>query len=79
MAWLDVTGNCGISYVKARNGKFDLQNSGWRSTVSGRLLSATGHVHDGGAVVKLYKNGQAICTSDQIYGRRVGYTEGPGM
>ncbi|KAF1815741.1 hypothetical protein P152DRAFT_471140 [Eremomyces bilateralis CBS 781.70] len=76
MAWLDVTGNCGTSSVKPRNGQYDLQNSGWTSSVSGRLLSATGHVHDGGKVVKLYKNGEVICTSDQIYGRRVGYTEG---
>lgn len=78
MAWLDVTGNCGISYVAPREGKFTLTNGPrqWKSSISGQLLSATGHVHDAGMVVNLKKNGEQICSSPQIYGRRNGYVEG---
>jgi len=77
MAWLDVTGDCGISYVAPREGKYTLTNgpNQWKSTVSGSLLSATGHVHDGGIVVNIKKNGEQICSSPQIYGRRNGYVE----
>ncbi|KAF1989519.1 hypothetical protein K402DRAFT_391095 [Aulographum hederae CBS 113979] len=79
MAWIDVTGNCGISYVMPRQGKYTLSNAPmWRSTVTGDLLSATGHVHDGGMMVTLALDGQTICSSPQIYGRRPHYTEGAG-
>jgi len=76
MAWIDVTGNCGISYVAPKQGAYTLSNApSWRSTVSGNLLSATGHVHDGGVQVDLTLDGQTVCRSPQIYGRRAGYTE----
>jgi hypothetical protein len=49
---------------------------------SGKLISATGHTHDGGQEVTVYKNGSLVCKSAQIYGRKpdfVGDMEMPGM
>ncbi|KAF2231815.1 hypothetical protein EV356DRAFT_578880 [Viridothelium virens] len=72
MAWLDVTG-CGDSEVTAQEGVYTLSSPGWRSTVSGKLLSALGHVHDGGVDVTVYVNGNPVCVSQQLYGRKPGY------
>lgn len=68
VAWLDVTGNCGISYAPAKDGQFDLKSSGWTSTVSGRLLFAYGHEHSGGASTTVIQNGEPVCTSVMQYG-----------
>lgn len=73
MAWLDIT-DCGLSSVPAQEGVFELRSSGWKSTVAGRLLSTTGHVHDGGVDTVIYKNGEPICTSVQVYGGKPGFT-----
>jgi hypothetical protein len=69
MAWLDITG-CGTSDYPAKTGNYEVKSPGWKATYSGRLLSATGHTHDGGADVTIYKNGKPVCTSLQIYGRK---------
>jgi hypothetical protein len=69
MAWLDITG-CGMSDYPARSGTYEVKSPAWRSSVSGKLLSATGHEHDAGAEVIVYKNGKPVCNSAQIYGRR---------
>lgn len=73
MAWLDIT-DCGLSSVPAQEGVFELRSKGWKSTVAGRLLSATGHVHDGGVDTVIYKNGEPVCTSVQVYGGKPGFT-----
>ncbi|PGG95888.1 hypothetical protein AJ79_09825 [Helicocarpus griseus UAMH5409] len=68
MAWLDIT-DCGVSAVPAQQGQFELRSDGWKSTVNGRLLSASGHVHNGGVNTTIWLNGEPICTSRQVYGR----------
>ncbi|KAK2804805.1 hypothetical protein FQN51_001447 [Onygenales sp. PD_10] len=68
MAWLDIT-DCGLSAVPAQQGQFVLKSKGWKSTVSGRLLSASGHVHNGGVNTTIYLNGDPVCVSRQLYGR----------
>ena len=78
MAWLDVTG-CGESEVTAHEGVYTLSSPGWRSTISGKLLSALGHVHDGGADVTVYVNGNTVCVIQQLYGRRPGYNSSMDM
>jgi hypothetical protein len=51
MAWLDVTGACGVSEFAARKGYFEKKMlPGWTSTINGQMLYGTGHVHDGGEV-----------------------------
>ncbi|RDI85797.1 hypothetical protein Vi05172_g3971 [Venturia inaequalis] len=76
--YLDVTGNCGIAYVPARDGNFTLTNSpGYASDISGKLLSATGHGHDGVTTVNVKLGGKAICESAQLYAGRPGYTSKP--
>lgn len=72
MAWLDITG-CGSSEVPAQGGEYTKTSPGWSSTVSGKLLSAVGHVHDGGMDTTVYVNGKPVCVSQQIYGRKPGY------
>jgi hypothetical protein len=46
-----------------------------KSTVSGKLISVFGHVHDGGAAVVQYINGKPVCTSNQYYATKPGYQE----
>lgn len=41
---------------------------GWKSTVNGRLLGASGHEHNGGVNTTIFKNGDPICVSRQAYG-----------
>lgn len=79
VAWLDVTGNCPISYVAPQEGQFELKSSGWTSTLSGRLLSAYGHMHDGGVDTTIYKNGEVVCVSNMTYGGDPAYVSGGGM
>lgn len=80
MAWLDITG-CGASDVPARVGDYDIKSPPWTANFNGRLLSATGHTHDGGADVTIYKNGKPVCKSVQLYARTPAYIGGmmPGM
>jgi hypothetical protein len=46
MIWADVTG-CGTSEAKPIEGTYELRSPGWKSTISGVMLSTLGHVHDG--------------------------------
>ncbi|KAL1955726.1 hypothetical protein VTO42DRAFT_8124 [Malbranchea cinnamomea] len=68
MAWLDITG-CGLSSYPAKEGQYEIRGPVWKSTVNGRLLSASGHVHNGGINTTIWKNGEPVCVSRQIYGR----------
>ncbi|KAK2736689.1 hypothetical protein FQN55_001540 [Onygenales sp. PD_40] len=77
VAWLDVTGNCPISYVPAKEGSYELKSRGWRSTISGRLLFAYGHEHSGGTNTTIYLNGEPVCVSQMQYGM-VGMPGGDG-
>ncbi|KAK2789530.1 hypothetical protein FQN52_006058 [Onygenales sp. PD_12] len=77
VAWLDVTGNCPISYVPAKEGSYELKSRGWRSTISGRLLFAYGHEHSGGTNTTIYLNGEPVCVSQMQYGM-VGMSGGEG-
>ena len=72
MAWLDA-GGCGDSDQTPQNGTFDLSSPAWTSTVSGTMLSADGHVHDGGENVTIYQNGNVACVSQHLYGRTSSY------
>lgn len=80
-----MTGNCGAAYVQPQDGTFTLTNNpGYTSDIGGKLLSATGHGHDGVENVKVKVGGKVVCDSQQVYGRRPGYTakamaEMPGM
>jgi Stress up-regulated Nod 19 len=83
MAWLDITG-CGISSEAAEKGVYERkQKRPWTSNIDGRLLYATGHVHDGGTKTTIYRtrNGATseICVSHAEYGGRAGYVGADGM
>lgn len=83
MAWLDITG-CGLSSETAEKGVYEKkQMLPWISTIEGRLLYATGHVHDGGTKTTIYRTrlGKTteICESHAQYGGRAGYTGLDGM
>lgn len=73
VAWLDVAGCLSASTVKAREGVYDIKSTPWKSTVSGPMLYATGHVHDGGLYTTIEHNGKTVCKSDQLYGRSPEY------
>ena len=83
MAWLDIT-QCGYSEAPAVKGVYERkQTPGWTSKIEGKLLYATGHVHDGGTHTAIYRrrNGKVknLCESHSRYGGRPGYTGLDGM
>lgn len=78
LIWLDIDG-CGSGEVPAQEGHYELKSPVWRSTISGRLLTTTGHTHDGGDIVRTYINGQVVCKSQQLYGTRPGFVEKKGV
>lgn len=67
-----------MAYVPPKDGSFTLTNNpGYTSAISGKLLSATGHGHDGVDIVKVKVSNKNVCGSQQIYAKRVGYTSQP--
>jgi hypothetical protein len=71
--WLDMN-NCSTSEYSVPAGA---SNSVWRwtSNVTGRVLTAAGHVHDGGikTVLSNESTGQHLCTSWASYGTKPQY------
>jgi hypothetical protein len=68
--WLDID-SCGDSEVDVGSGRTDLVWD-WPSTLTGRIVAAGGHVHDGGVWLSLHNqgNGEHVCTSVAGYGTR---------
>ena len=71
--WLDEN-NCGTSEYAVPAGPSH-QVWRWTSTITGRVLAAGGHVHDGGikTVLSNETTGQHLCTSYARYGRNPAY------
>ncbi|MFN2557762.1 MAG: hypothetical protein ABR592_13025, partial [Nitriliruptorales bacterium] len=71
--WLDVD-NCRDSQYSAPAGPSRTQWR-WTSARTGRLISAAGHLHDGGvkAVLTNHSSGRTVCTSFAAYGRNPAY------
>jgi hypothetical protein len=74
LLWLDITG-CGNSDYPPQEGVYEIKSPAWNSTISGNLITAFGHVHDGGAAIVNYVNGKPVCTSTQYYATKPGYQE----
>ena len=71
--WLDV-GDCHSdvpvpNYTKS----FELTMQPWTSTVSGRILTAISHIHDGGVRLDVLRNGYSVCRSVATYGDPSGH------
>ena len=73
MAWLDAGGCYSGSEITPKNGSYDLTSPTWTSSISGTMLAADGHVHNGGENVTIWKNGQSACISQHLYGRTPEY------
>src|SRR5207302_1820653 len=71
--WLDEN-NCSTSTYAIPAGPTDRVWT-WTSTITGRVVTAGGHVHDGGVETELADrtNGQHICTSRAGYGTKPAY------
>jgi hypothetical protein len=71
--WLDEN-NCGTSEYAVPAGPSH-QVWRWTSTITGRVVAAGGHVHDGGikTVLSNETTGQHLCTSYAGYGRNPAY------
>ncbi|MCO5968644.1 hypothetical protein [Actinoallomurus soli] len=63
--WMDA-GGCLTSDYAIPAGK-SVHSWGWTSTVSGRLVFANGHQHDGGVHVSLTDDGATVCDSNAEY------------
>ncbi len=71
--WLDM-GNCGTSEYEVPAGRSS-RHFTWTSNLTGRVLSAGGHVHDGGVrtTLKNATSGRRICTSWASYHTKPAY------
>ncbi len=71
--WLDID-SCGDSEVDIPAGVTDIPWE-WRSSVTGRILGAGGHLHDGGVWLGLTNQttGEHVCTSVAGYGTNPSY------
>jgi hypothetical protein len=77
--WMDANG-CAVSEVPARTGKYQISTNTWTSDVTGTLLAAAGHLHDGGTNMTVERNGSVICNSEMKYGTKPDYMPpGGGM
>jgi hypothetical protein len=66
--WLDVK-QCGTSEVVSphKDNIFSI-GSDWTSDISGEILGAGGHLHDGGSHLTLSLDGKQLCDSKAAYG-----------
>jgi hypothetical protein len=71
--WLDVD-NCGDSQFSVPKGESH-STWRWKSTVTGRVVGAGGHVHNGGISISLLNSStnQRMCTSIAGYGTKPEY------
>lgn len=73
LVWVDVTNCAKESDFKPGQGVYQRASRGFTMKEDGRLVFATGHMHDGGVRVELLVNGKVSCNSKQIYANRRGH------
>jgi hypothetical protein len=75
--WLDITGVCGSSefLVPANAAAFNVTAPLWKSNVTGEIVFAAGHIHDGGTVQPVLKRNDSVCDSNTTYGATPGHVE----
>jgi len=67
-----------IGEPKAKTGQYKFTTMPTTSSVSGSLLYAIGHMHDGGTNMNLFVSGKMVCKSVMHYNARAGYVPGGG-
>lgn len=75
--WMDV-GGCTGSDVPAKEGVYQLESPVFKVAHGGRLLDTSAHLHDGGTHLIVYRNGEPICNSPVMYGRKEATREPAG-
>jgi len=65
-----------IGEPKAKTGQYKFTTMPTTSSVTGSLLYAIGHMHDGGTDMRLYVSGKMVCKSVMHYNARAGYGGG---
>jgi len=65
-----------IGEPRAKQGQYKFSTLPTMSSVTGGLLYAIGHMHDGGTDMKLYVNSKLVCKSVMHYNARTGYGAG---
>jgi len=65
---LDVAG-CAKPDLPPQHGKYTLVSPKWISKQTATLMYSTGHMHDGGVNMTIYKNNVPVCTSEMLYDR----------
>jgi hypothetical protein len=68
-----------IGEPAAKRGVFTFNAMAQTSTVTGSLLYAIGHMHDGGTHMDLKVGNRVMCKSVMHYGTRAGYNGEAGM
>ncbi|KUJ20510.1 uncharacterized protein LY89DRAFT_730547 [Mollisia scopiformis] len=80
IVWLDI-GSCSESEypVPVDETAFSITAAPWIADISGDVLFAAAHPHDGGVELEVLRGGEGFCTSMATYGGTEGYREGDGM
>lgn len=77
--WLDITG-CGDSEEMAKNNTaFQYTSPVWTANAAGRVMTAIGHIHDGGVNLDITKNNSTLCDCVAAYGQNSGYIDSSRM
>lgn len=79
--WLDIA-DCSVleKELPLKEGiVFDYDGPAWKSNTTYRIISNTGHLHDGGIHIETRKNGEVICDSHALYGETAGYLSNVDM
>jgi hypothetical protein len=79
LIWVNIGATCGDGEVPPQNGVTTFKSDVWESTVTGPILTARAHMHDGGMNATLYINGKVACLSEQSYAPRDGFTDAQGV
>jgi len=65
-----------IGEPRAKTGQYKFTTMATTSSVTGSLLYAIGHMHDGGTNMQLFVSGKMVCKSVMHYNARTGYNPG---
>lgn len=75
--WMDI-GGCTGSDVPAQTGKYQIESPIFKVNHGGRLLDTAAHLHDGGTHMEVLRNGEVICSTSVLYGRKPETREAAG-
>ena len=75
--FIDIGGCPGYDLAAHADTTFDYTSSPWTSTVSGKITTFAGHLHDSGVNIDILRNNQSVCNDVASYGHTPEYVSPP--